>query len=124
VTVFTAEEIERRDTPLVGELLGATPVSRSSGQAASQRDVAVRPRRREQLQQGVAGWHSAERTRRNVQLRNLTTDFVERVEVVRGAQSALFGTDAMASVVQVVSKRAPRGTPAPITAGVGRSGIV
>ena len=35
---------------------------------------------------------------------NLTTDFVERVEVVRGAQSALFGSDAMASVVQIVSE--------------------
>ena len=53
---------------------------------------------------------------------NLTTDFVERVEVVRGAQSALFGTDAMASVVQVVSKRAPRGTSHPSVRASGEGG--
>ena len=36
---------------------------------------------------------------------NLTTDDLERIEVVRGAQSALFGSDAMASVVQLFTKR-------------------
>src|SRR6516225_1302599 len=37
---------------------------------------------------------------------NLTTQNVERIEIVRGAQSALFGSDAMASVVQLFTKRA------------------
>ena len=36
---------------------------------------------------------------------NLTTDNLERIEIVRGAQSALFGSDAMASVVQLFTKR-------------------
>src|SRR5436305_311773 len=39
---------------------------------------------------------------------NLTTDNLERVEIVRGAQSALFGSDAMASVVQLFTKKADR----------------
>jgi outer membrane cobalamin receptor len=41
---------------------------------------------------------------------SLTASDVERIEVVRGPQSALFGADAMGAVVQVVTKRggAPR----------------
>ena len=43
---------------------------------------------------------------------NLTTEHLERVEIVRGAQSALFGSDAMASVVQLITKRATMKCPA------------
>jgi vitamin B12 transporter len=45
VTVFTAEDIQRRDVPVVAELLRGTPgatVVRAGGNR--QRDVAVRPR--------------------------------------------------------------------------------
>ena len=35
---------------------------------------------------------------------HLTTDNIERVEVVRGPQSALFGSDAMTSVVQIFTR--------------------
>ncbi len=41
---------------------------------------------------------------------------IERVEVVRGAQSALYGSDAMGAVVQVITKRAAA-TDAPRVAG-------
>jgi len=40
---------------------------------------------------------------------NLTTENLERLEIVRGAQSALFGSDAMASVVQLITRRADPG---------------
>jgi len=36
---------------------------------------------------------------------NFTLDNVEKIEVVRGAESALFGSDAMAAVVQVFTRR-------------------
>ena len=45
----------------------------------------------------------------------------ERVEVVRGAQSALFGTDAMSGVIQLVSARAARGA-APVVTGTFETG--
>jgi outer membrane cobalamin receptor len=35
---------------------------------------------------------------------NLMTEDLERIEVVRGPQSALFGSDAMASVIQLFLK--------------------
>ena len=39
-------------------------------------------------------------------LNNLTTENLERVEIVRGAYSSLFGSDAMASVIQLFTRRA------------------
>ncbi len=41
---------------------------------------------------------------------------IERVEIVRGAQSALYGSDAMGAVIQVITKRAAA-TDAPTVAG-------
>ena len=36
---------------------------------------------------------------------NVTSEGLERIEIVRGAQSALFGSDAMSSVVQMFTRR-------------------
>ena len=44
---------------------------------------------------------------------NLSTDNLDRIEIVRGAQSALYGSDAMASVVQLFTKRADASDPHP-----------
>jgi vitamin B12 transporter len=52
----------------------------------------------------------------------LTTEHVERIEVVRGPASALYGSDAMAGVIHVISRTgsgAPRGS---VTYGVGSFG--
>ncbi|MFO0773784.1 MAG: TonB-dependent receptor [Nitrospiraceae bacterium] len=36
---------------------------------------------------------------------NLTTDNIERIEILRGAQSMLYGSDAMGGVINIVTKR-------------------
>jgi len=41
----------------------------------------------------------------SVDLSNFTLDNVEKIEIVRGASSALFGSDAMAGVVQIFTRR-------------------
>jgi vitamin B12 transporter len=41
-------------------------------------------------------------------LANLTLDNVESIEIVRGPQSVLYGADAMAGVVSIISKRADK----------------
>jgi vitamin B12 transporter len=40
---------------------------------------------------------------------SLTTDNVERIEIVRGPSSVLYGSDAMAGVVQIFTRRGTRG---------------
>jgi vitamin B12 transporter len=43
---------------------------------------------------------------------NLTMDNVDKVEIVHGAESALYGTDAMSGVIQIVSHRGTTRIPA------------
>src|SRR4029453_1005235 len=42
---------------------------------------------------------------------NVSSENLERIEIVRGAQSALFGSDAMSSVIHLVTAHARPGTP-------------
>src|SRR5262245_1137894 len=41
----------------------------------------------------------------SIDLANLTTDNVDRIEIVRGPVSVLYGSDAMTGVVQIFTKR-------------------
>ena len=110
VTVFTAEEMRRRDVPVVAELLRGTPgvtVVRGGG-VGNVTSLFVRGGESSYNKVLLDGIPLNE-PGGTFNFSNLTTDFVERIEVVRGAQSALFGSDAMASVVHLVSRRPARG---------------
>src|SRR5882672_3116287 len=117
VTVVTAEEIERRDQPLIGELLRATPGvtvvrSRGLGNVTSLFVRGGESRYNTVLLDGIP----LNEPGGTFNFSNLTTANLDRIEVVRGAQSALFGSDAMSSVIQLFTKRgtgrgrAPHGT--------------
>lgn len=43
-------------------------------------------------------------------LANLTLENVERIEIIRGPQSTIYGSDAMGGVINIISKKAQRGT--------------
>jgi outer membrane cobalamin receptor len=47
----------------------------------------------------------------DVDFSNLTTDDIEKVEIVHGASSALYGTDALSGVIQVFTRRGTTRTP-------------
>jgi vitamin B12 transporter len=53
---------------------------------------------------------------------SLTTDNVERIEVVRGPASVLYGSDAVAGVVQIFTRRGISGTHADVAARSGTFG--
>ncbi len=48
-------------------------------------------------------------TNRGFNMANLTLENVERVEVIRGPQSTIYGSDAMGGVINLISKKAERG---------------
>jgi outer membrane cobalamin receptor len=123
VTVFTAEEMQRRDVPVVAELLRGTPgatVVRAGG-VGNVTALFVRGGESSYNKVLLDGIPLNE-PGGTFNFSNLTTDFVERIEVVRGAQSALFGTDAMASVVHLISRRPTRGLSHPTILASGEAG--
>jgi vitamin B12 transporter len=110
ITVFNAEEIERRDVPVVADLLRGTPgttVVRAGG-VGNVTSLFVRGGESSYNKVLLDGIPLNE-PGGTFNFSNLTTEFVDRVEVVRGAQSALFGSDAMSSVVPVFIRPAAHG---------------
>ena len=123
VTVFTAEEIRRRDVPVVADLLRGTPgvtVVRAGG-VGNVTSLFVRGGESSYNKVLLDGVPLNE-PGGTFNFSNLTTDFLDRIEVVRGAQSALFGSDAMASVVQLISRRPARGLARPTILASGEAG--
>jgi vitamin B12 transporter len=109
VTTFTAADLERRRIPFVADLLRVSPgvmVVRSGGSGALT-SLFVRGGESNYNKVLLDGIPLNE-PGGTFNFSNLSTDNLERVEIVRGAHSALFGSDAMASVVQLVTKRPDR----------------
>ncbi len=48
-------------------------------------------------------------TNRSFNMANLTLENIERVEIIRGPQSTIYGSDAMGGVINLVSKKAQKG---------------
>ena len=107
VTVFTAADIDRRGAVLVADLLRATPgvTVVQSGAPGTQTSIFVRggeSHYNKVLLDGIP----VNEPGGTFNFGNLTTEHLDRIEVVRGAESALFGSDAMSSVIQLFTKRA------------------
>jgi vitamin B12 transporter len=109
VTAITSADLERRRVPLVADLLRSTPGAMliRTGGVGSVTSLFVRGGESNYNKVLLDGIPLNE-PGGTFNFSNLTTDGIERIEIVRGAQSALFGSDAMASVVQLFTKRADR----------------
>ncbi len=113
-TVFTAEDLERRQTPLVADLLMTTPgamVIRSGG-PGTVTSLFVRGGESDYTKVLLDGVPLNE-PGGSFYLNNLTTENLDRLEIVRGAYSSLFGSDAMSSVIQLITRRPDRTTRRP-----------
>jgi outer membrane cobalamin receptor len=112
VTVFDAADLERRQSPAVADLLTASPgvaIARTGGYG-SVTSLFVRGGESNYNKVLIDGIPVNE-PGGFFNFSNTTSENLERVEIVRGAQSALFGSDAMASVIQLVTRRGRAGSP-------------
>jgi outer membrane cobalamin receptor len=107
VTVFDRETIERRQTPLVADLLRQAPgvALFHTGGLGTQTSLFVRGGESNYNKVLLDGIPLNE-PGGVFYFNNLTSENLDRVELVRGSQSALFGSDAMASVIQLFTRRA------------------
>jgi vitamin B12 transporter len=121
VTAFEAADLERRQFPMVANVLLAAPGVSIGRTGASGGVTSVYVRGGESnynkvLLDGIP----LNEPGGSFNFNNVTSENLERIEIVRGAQSALFGSDAMASVIQLVTARPRPG--APLQGSIGAEG--
>ena len=112
-TVITRGQIERREARNVTDLLRSVPgfsISHS-GVAGSQAQVRVRGSEANQILVLIDGVRANDpATGDEFRWEYLSTGSIERIEIVRGPQSALWGSDAVAAVVHIITSAAESGS--------------
>ena len=106
-SVFTRQDIERLQVSSVAELLERVPglsVVRTGG-AGSQTGVFLRGTSTAQTLVLVDGQRIAAASSGTSSLEFLAPEQIERIEVVRGARSALYGSDAIGGVIQIFTRQ-------------------
>lgn len=114
VSVVTQREIEEQTVNTVGDLFRDLPGTSTTGEGAFQ----VRPRIRGLESNRILILVDGERLNNartstgqsGIEPGLVETDQIETVEVVRGAGSVLYGTDALAGTINIITKDAVRST--------------
>lgn len=106
-TVFTRDDIERLQPGNVTELLTRVPGVQvaSTGGRASLPAIFIRGSKSAQSLVLVDGQRIANTSSGDSGLQYLDINQIERVEVLRGSRSAIYGSDAMGGVIQIFTRR-------------------
>lgn len=107
VTIITRDDIERQEARLVTDLLRNVPgfsVSHT-GVIGSQAQVRVRGAEANHILVLIDGVRANDpATGDEFRWEYLSTGSIERIEIVRGPQSSLWGSDAVAAVVHIITR--------------------
>src|SRR5438132_248382 len=122
VSVITSEDIEARQIQRVSDALRGPPGLSivQTGTAGQLTSVFIRGLRSEHTQVLLDGIPINQGLQGAFNFADLTTDDIDRVEVVRGPQSTLYGPRALAGVIQIFTKQGT-GTPGVMIAAEGGS---
>ena len=107
VSVITQKDIESRKTPLLLDVLRQAPgleVTRTQGIGGTT-SLFIRGASSAQTLVFVDGVRMNSPTTGAFDFANLTTDNIERVEILRGPQSTLYGSEAIGGVINIITKR-------------------
>ena len=109
VTVITAEEIQRRQYRSVPHALRSVPGLHvvQTGGPGQQTSVFMRGANSNHTLVLIDGVEASDPSSPAgaVDFSNLWLDNVERIEIVRGPQSTLYGSDAMGGIINIITKR-------------------
>ncbi len=121
-TVFTRDDIDRLQPTSLTDLLSRVPgvqVARTGGRG-SLPGIYLRGTKSAQSLVLVDGQRIANTTSGDSGLQYLNVDQIERVEVLRGSRSVIYGSDAIGGVIQVFTRRnAEQGLQPRLKLGVG-----
>jgi vitamin B12 transporter len=121
VTVLNRDDIERRQAQDFSDLIAQVPgidVSRDGGPGAIS-SLFLRGTNNEHTLILLDGQRISSATLGSTSFQFIDPAQVERVEVVRGPKSSLYGSDAIGGVVQIFTRRATAHPSAYVTAGYG-----
>jgi vitamin B12 transporter len=109
VTVITAKDIEESQARTAGEALRSVPALdvQNSGPAGGTTSVFIRGAKSEHTLVLVDGMEMSDpiSPSRGTDLAHVNVDNVERIEVIRGPQSTLYGSDAIGGVVNIITRQ-------------------
>jgi len=121
-TVFTRDDIDRLQPTSLTDLLSRVPGVQiaPTGGRGSLPGVYIRGTKSAQSLVLVDGQRIANTTSGDSGLQYLNVDQIERVEVLRGSRSVIYGSDAIGGVIQVFTRRnAERGLQPRLKLGLG-----
>ncbi len=107
ITVITQEELRTFGQHELGEALRGTPgvEIQRSGSLGKTTSIRIRGANPNQVQLLVDGLRVKSPTLGTADLAELPVDAVDRIEIVRGPQSGLYGADAIGGVVNVITRK-------------------
>lgn len=114
VTIITEEEIRESHQTSLPELLGTQPgvQFRSNGGPGASGSLFIRGTNSEHSLILVDGQRISSATLGTTAIEHIPLSAVERIEIVRGPASSLYGADAIGGVIQIFTRRG-HGAPAP-----------
>ncbi len=107
VTVITADDIKRRGTTFLADILREVPglAFQRSGSFGTKTSIRIRGAEANHTLVFIDGIEANNPALSEFEFEFLTADNIERVEILRGAQSALWGSDAIGGVINIITKK-------------------
>jgi vitamin B12 transporter len=107
VTIIEGDVLETRHYPTVDDALRNVPgvEIRRSGSFGKTTSISIRGANPNQVQVLVDGVRFKSPTLGSAELADIAPDMIERIEIIRGPQSTIYGADAIGGVVHIITKR-------------------
>ncbi|HYB69769.1 MAG TPA: TonB-dependent receptor [Candidatus Bathyarchaeia archaeon] len=111
VSIVNGDDFQTYLYPTVDEALRNVPgvQIQRSGSYGKTTSITIRGANANQVQVLVDGVRVKSPTLGQVDLSDISPDLIERIEIIRGPQSTLYGADAMGGVVNIITRRGSGG---------------
>src|SRR5688572_2413451 len=110
LTIITRQELERSGGRTLAQVLNEQPglyINGANSNPGKDKSVYLRGARAEHTLITIDGVpvYDPSGVGSNFDIRNMTIDNIERIEILKGSQSTLYGSDAIAGVINIITRK-------------------